>query len=140
MADNPAGDSNGGFDAAAITTWIQSCEMDRTRDYLTRGRVHGGLTDADLIDRWKAAFHALAADPASEVARVGESELKAEIDLRGLQAPFEEVEPALQTLAQRFADGVAQLAAQAPAYLAACDREVAQVVDEFIALKSSSTN
>ena len=128
------------FDTAAVTTWIQNCEMDRTRDYLTRGRVHGGLTDVDLIDRWKAAFHALVADPASEVARVGESELKAEIDLRGLQAPFEEMEQALNELAQYFADGVARMQTEDPAKLAKCEDKITQAVDEFVAKKQSSTN
>lgn len=128
------------FDTAAVTTWIQSCEMDRTKDYFTRGRVHRGLTDVDLIDRWKAAFHALVADPASEAARAGESDLEAEIDLRGLQAPFEEMEQALNELAQRFADGVARLQMEDPAELARCEDEISQAVYEFAAHKRSSTN
>ncbi len=128
------------FDTAAVTTWIQSCEMDRTNAYLTRGRVHAGLTDADLINRWKAGFHALVADPTSEAARVGESDLKSEIDLRGLQAPFEEVEQALNELAQCFADGVARMQAEDPAELARCEDKITQAVDEFVAKKQSSTN
>ena len=128
------------FDTAAVTTWIQSCELDRTQAYLTRGRVHAGLTDADLIDRWKAAFHALVADPASEAARAGESDLKSEIDLRGLQAPFDEVAQALNELAQRFAAGVARLQAGDPAKLARCEDKITQAVDEFVAQMQSSTN
>ncbi len=126
--------------ADEVRAWMRSCELDRTQAYLTRGRVHAGLTDADLIDRWKAAFHALVADPASEAARVGESDLKSEIDLRGLQAPFEEVEQALNELAQRFADSVARMQEEDPVQLAACEREIAEVVDEFVAKKQSSTN
>ena len=140
MVEIPIGTNEPGFDAEALSAWMKSCELDRTQAYLTRGRVHAGLTDADLIDRWKAAFHALVAEPASEAARVGESDLKSEIDLRGLQAPFEEVEQALNELAQRFADGVAQLAAQAPAYLAAFDREITQTIDAFQVDKQRSEN
>ena len=128
------------FDTAAVTTWIQSCEMDRTRDYLTRGRVHGGLTDVDLIDRWKSAFRGLVADPTSEAARARESDLKSEIDLRGLQAPFEEMEQALNELAQRLADGIARMQAEDPAELARCEDEIGQAVNGFLAHKQSSTN
>ena len=128
------------FDTAAVTTWIQSCEMDRTRDYLTRGRVHGGLTDVDLIDRWKAAFLALVAEPTSEAARVGESELKSEIDLRGMHAPFEEVEQALDELTNRLIDGIARLQRDDPAQLATCDRGVTQALADFFAQKQSTAN
>ncbi|MDE2467147.1 MAG: hypothetical protein KGO02_26055 [Alphaproteobacteria bacterium] len=126
--------------ADEVRAWMQSCELDRTQAYLTRGRVHAGLTDADLIDRWKAAFHALVADPASEAARVGESDLKSEIDLRGLQAPFKDVEQALNELAQRFADGVARLQEEDPVQLAACDREIVRIVSDFVAQKASATH
>ena len=128
------------FDTVAVTTWIQSCEMDRTNAYITRGRVLAWLTDADLIDRWKAAFYALVADPTSEAARVGEIDLKAEIDLRGFQAPFEEVSEALDDLTNRLVDGITRLQTEDPAELSKREHEVARAVDEFVAQKQSSTN
>jgi hypothetical protein len=123
-----------------VKAWMRSCEIDRTADYLRRGRQYAALLDEELIRLWKTAFHDLVANPGSEEVRLYESDLKSEIGLRGKVAPMDEVATALDELTQNFVNGIERLQAESPEQLAACDREIRQRVGEFLEQKQSSAN
>jgi hypothetical protein len=85
-----------GVTEAELLSFMQSQGVDRTADYLRRGRPHAGLKDEALAEQWVRAFEAMADDPCSPELSRAESDLRAEFDLRGLSAPSEQVKEAVK--------------------------------------------
>jgi hypothetical protein len=79
-----------------VLSWLESKQVDRTAAYAQRGRRHSGLGNEGLIEAWKTAFRALAKDPHNDDRRAEEQDLQAEIELRGLVAPYVEVMDAIK--------------------------------------------
>jgi hypothetical protein len=70
-----------------VRSFTENARFDRTADYVIRGRAHAKLEVEPLIENWKRAFRAMAKDPFSPNLRQAESDLQAEIDLRGQLIP-----------------------------------------------------
>jgi hypothetical protein len=108
--------------------------------YLQRGRFHAHLSDESLIDQWISAAHDMCLDASSAQKQQTESDLKAELDLRGLAAPFDALQTELQILHQRFADGIERLRRDNPEEFARVNAQLAGLVGDFQERKASSQN
>jgi hypothetical protein len=71
---------------------------------MTRGQKHSNLPDDKLFEAWKSAVRAMAAQPDAAEHRALHSDLSAEIELRGLEAPYEDVQEALEKFISSVGD------------------------------------
>jgi len=113
-----------------ITGFLTSDRVDKTADYLRRGRPHEGLKDEALAEQWIRAFKAMADDPRSLELRRAETDLQAEFDLRGLSAPFEPIEEAVEKYA-RAVDSILDEMKRDPDEYHRVNVELQQAIDEF---------
>jgi hypothetical protein len=83
-----------------MLSWLESASVDTVADYVSRGRRFACLGEDGLLEKWKVAFKAMAAQPSSESARADSRDLGAEIEYRGLKPPYEDedITQALETL------------------------------------------
>lgn len=121
-----------------FTAWMRSNEMDRISAYLQRGRFYSSLSDEVLTDRWILAAREMCLDAVSPGKRQIECDLKAELDLRGIAAPFDAIEAELLVLHQRFAEGIERLRQESPTELARVDAELTELVEDFQHRKGAS--
>jgi hypothetical protein len=79
-----------------IRAMLASQQMDETQAYLTRGRIHEPMADDLLTSAWVIAFKAFAqSQKQSDLVRV--NDLDAEIRLRGIDRPVEEIQTGADT-------------------------------------------
>jgi hypothetical protein len=74
---------------AELHDLLQSDAMDRTADYCRRGRAYGTLSAEELLEKFIAAFNAMADQPTDPDRRARESDLSSEFRLRGMEPPYE---------------------------------------------------
>src|SRR5712671_3198883 len=81
-----------------IDSLMYSAAMDRVADYMNRGRIHAGLSDDELIQKWIKATNELADDVT--LARPGYAKcyLEAEMDLRNLNPTGDEATKAINRM------------------------------------------
>lgn len=127
-------------DEQTILAWIKSAEMDRSADYLLRGRLHAEVPEKALIERWTAAAKAMCLEPWSEDRRLAESDLKSELELRGLDAPFQDLQVELELFSQRFREATERLRRENPASLARLEAKLAAMIGTFEVGKGASQN
>jgi hypothetical protein len=94
-----------------VLAFIQSEELDRTAEYVRRGRSHAELSDRALIEAWKIAFRAMASDPDLVELRRIENDLNCEMVLRGIKNPMEDVGDAMKMLIAKIKEAEAELKA-----------------------------
>jgi len=88
--------------------WLESTRLDRVADYVQRGRRNVGLSNDVLFEAWKQTMRSIAKDPNPElIAR--EQDLVAEIEARGLIAPYAEVKDAIEAVISRAVQYVEKL-------------------------------
>lgn len=123
-----------------IQAWTRSCEMDRTAEYVRRGRAHAPLTDNQLLSHWKSAFAEFAMDLGNVMKAAAESDLKCEIELRGLATPFHEVHTYLEHMHASFCKAVERMSQENPAEVARIEREVVGSINDFKFIKRLCSN
>jgi hypothetical protein len=87
-----------------LVSMFMAEQMDFAAGYVRRGRAHRNLTDAELVEAWKAAFGALSHVP--RPGHLGEilQDFQAELDLRQLAPPFDAVGEDLDRLKAAIAE------------------------------------
>lgn len=75
--------------AKRVTAFFESQRIDCTANYLTRGRKHRSLSDAELGAKWVEAYRSWANDTSNPEALIAENDLQAEFDLRRLDPPVD---------------------------------------------------
>jgi len=98
----------------AVTTeemvaFLAESRMEQATEYARRGRRLKEAAAEKLKDGWKIAFKKYAAAPTDPMWRLVVGELQAEMELRGVEPPFEDVKPemdALTALAQKVAQEI----------------------------------
>lgn len=83
-----------------VEAFLQDKSMNEAADYVARGRAHKDEEIGVLKERWIESFKLWAADPA-QVRRM--NDLKAEIELRGEEPPYEAIEAELEAVTARVA-------------------------------------
>jgi hypothetical protein len=111
-----------------MLSWLKSKSIDNQADYLSRGRPYCGLEDVVLLDEWKKVFRAMATEPDVEERRDNHRDLSAEIDLRGLEAPLNEVEDAVDSLVSKIEE---RRRHGDPDEVAKADAEFLEAFEEF---------
>jgi hypothetical protein len=82
-----------------LLAMMQAKAVDVAADYVRRGRAHRGLTDADLVAAWVAAFGAYSLDPdPARPPRSALNDFEAELNLRQIDPPFDAVREDLERL------------------------------------------
>lgn len=76
--------------------------MNEAAEYVGRGRTHGDASSEDLAARWVLAFRKWSRDPAGEDRRELD-DLWAELRLRGIETPADQVAAEIDELAKRAA-------------------------------------
>jgi len=71
--------------------WAASRSLDAAATYAACGRRYRGLSDAELAEKWAAAFRATVKNPARTDFRDLERDLSSEHKLRGREVPHEAV-------------------------------------------------
>ena len=89
------------FDQERFLTSARCAGMDNVSVYAARGRALSHLADSDLLEGWIEAFRAFAAEPGVSEKGLIESDYKAELDIRGIQAPFDAVAVEMEALSSR---------------------------------------
>jgi hypothetical protein len=89
-----------------MLSWLESTSVDNVADYVSRGRRFASLGEDGLLEKWKVAFKAVAAQPSSDSARADSRDLGAEIEYRGLKPPYEDedIKRALETLVAKASE------------------------------------
>lgn len=90
-------------------SWFADRGMERTTDYVRRGRQHANLSEADLREAWIAAYEAVAPDPVNSPLRALHEDLQAEFDLRCIKPPLEAVAAATEILKAKAREFAARL-------------------------------
>jgi hypothetical protein len=118
--------------------WLESTRLDRVADYVQRGRRNVSLSNDVLFEAWKQTMRSIAEDPNPElIAR--EQDLVAEIEVRGLVAPYAEVKDAIEAVLSRAAQYVEKLA-QDPQEDEHLSEEIERGVAEFKEKRDQSRN
>lgn len=81
-----------------VLAWLDNKEMDRTADYVSRGRIHQSRSTGELLERWKAAFEARAKEAHSKDLASTEQDLHFELIIRGVKPPYDQVSDSLEAL------------------------------------------
>lgn len=74
--------------AKDVDGWMKSNSVDKTADYIARGRKFESLSDEQLQIKWIAAFRRMAASYTDMNARSLQGDLSAEYSLRGHPEPY----------------------------------------------------
>jgi hypothetical protein len=119
---------------------MQVKAVDAAADYVTRGRAHRGLTDADLAGAWSAAFGAYSHNPdPARPFRSALEDLEAELNLRQIDPPFEAVREDLERLKAAAMQVWEQLKA-APEHFAEVQRDLQLDLISFKARRDRPQN
>jgi hypothetical protein len=81
-----------------LLSWVQSEAVDGTAAYAARGRKYAGLSDEEARSQWVNAFRALANDFVKSPWWHIQSDLRSELELRGLEPPYRLVQEDLVKL------------------------------------------
>jgi hypothetical protein len=99
---------------AAVAS-AHSVEVKQTEDYLWRGRIYASLVTGDVKEKWISAFktrvHAKKTSPELD-------DLAAELRLRGIDLPYDAVQPEVADLERRLISHLKNLDASDPEYCA----------------------
>ncbi|WP_213741906.1 hypothetical protein [Bradyrhizobium sp. dw_411] len=74
-----------------VLGWIQSERIDDVAEYAARGRKYAALSDEEAKSQWVHAFQSLANDFVKSQWWQIQIDLSAELELRGLEPPYEQV-------------------------------------------------
>lgn len=83
-----------------VEAFLQSKSMNEAADYVARGRAHQGEGSEVLKDRWIEAFRLWAADHNQAKPM---DDLRAELELRGEEPPYEAVKAELDAVTAKLA-------------------------------------
>lgn len=78
-----------------VIDFLHSRQIDQNADYCQRGCRFAGLSDADLVARWFTVFRAMADAPLDPSCRAETIDVEAELDLRNIEPPYDQVQPEL---------------------------------------------
>ncbi len=70
-----------------VRDWLTSEEIERTADYIKRGRQFSQLSESELTDRYADTFADAGAYMRSSEVRIECSDCKSEFALRGIEVP-----------------------------------------------------
>lgn len=124
---------------ADVRSFIESGQIDKIADYAKRGRLYAQLTDGELSEDWRQAVRVMAKDPFSFEPRRIEDDLRAEINLRGLQPPFDSVKEAFEEFISKVGEFHEELKKRPDDYQRA-NEELVRDIDEFKASRERSKN
>jgi hypothetical protein len=72
----------------AVRGFLADADVEKTAEYMRRGRRLAGMSDDGLRAAWVAALKLMVNDPASAAARMLHPAIWAEMNLRGLEPPW----------------------------------------------------
>lgn len=78
-----------------MTDFLYSWRLDQAADYIQRGRRFAGLSDADLVAKWFTVLRAMADAPLDPSCLAETIDVEAELDLRHIEPPYDQVQPEL---------------------------------------------
>jgi hypothetical protein len=81
-----------------VDSLMYSEAMDRVADYINRGRIHAGLSDDELLQKWTKATNKLADDVTLATVGYAKFCLDAEMDLRNLNPTGDEATQAINRM------------------------------------------
>jgi hypothetical protein len=111
-----------------ILSWLKSNSVHNQADYLSRGRRYFRLEEGVLLEEWKKTIRAMAGQPDLQANREKHRDLTAEIELRGLDAPLNEVGDAVETLVSEIEE---RRRLSDPDEAAQADAELFEAFEEF---------
>jgi hypothetical protein len=97
-----------------LLAFIKSEHMDKTAEYLGRGRKFAAVEPAELTRMWKASWEARTADPHNGVLVDLCGDLEVEHELRGIEPPYDEVKPHLEAFYAAVTDFMEKQKAEDP--------------------------
>ena len=125
---------------AELISWLHGSQLDNAVDYIRRGRKHTGLSTEALFAAWEAKFRGMADDPFSTELLAEETDLAAEIELRGLAPPYERVEEPMSRFIAALDAQFELMKLNAPELYAGANQGLAREIAEFKAKKLRSNN
>jgi hypothetical protein len=127
MAKKPASNLE-----ADMLSFLGSKSVDQLSDYLGRGRRHASLQNDALLDAWKRATRAMAAQPDADDLRAEHTDLECELRHRGIDAPREEpdIRAALDEYLSKVAD-LLERVAKDPAERDRINEEISEDLDDY---------
>lgn len=78
-----------------LCCYLADQQVEKTADYLRNGRRLARLRNCELADAWVSVMEKMAEEPIRKKWRRAEEELSCELDVRGLEPPWERVRHAL---------------------------------------------
>lgn len=122
-----------------VEGFLANQRMIEVESYLSRGRSRSHLSDGALIEAWVHAMRDMATQPHLLDRRLTCSDLSAEIELRGLSAPYEMVKDASDELITKATEAYGQLLKD-PAELNKANEELQADIDKFKSLRDRPKN
>jgi hypothetical protein len=113
-----------------LLSWLQSSSVDHTADYVDRGRRYLSLQGAELLKQWKDALRLMATDPVQPEYRALYKDLGAEIELRGMEQPYDEVREIFELFMHGAATAIGKIL-QDPDEASRINEEIVRDVDHF---------
>jgi hypothetical protein len=113
-----------------LLSWLESNSVDHTAEYISRGRRHLRLQDAELLEQWKNALRLMAADVKQPQHRSLFNDLGAEIKMRGIKEPFDEVREIFEAF-QNAAAAEIERKLQDPDEASRINEEIVRDLEDF---------
>lgn len=96
---------DGEFDGEEVyRAWLKNTGMDKVRRYVEAGRRFSKLNDTNLVSQWITSFRAFCGDSQNAAVRAISDDLGYEMELRGIELPYEEVEEDFKKLQQEITE------------------------------------
>ena len=122
-----------------VDAFLLNSLMNAAADYIRRGREYKSIENGALLEAWTVAIREMARTPEDAEKRLLYDDLLAEIDFRGLSAPFDQVETAMEELKSKVSITYQKLR-QNPKALQELEQELRNDIDEFRQQRDSSKN
>ena len=107
-----------------LEMFLASQQLDQIADYASRGRVHERLTDQQLAKNWINAIRQRAHASSNEQREAIESDLKAELQLRRIEPPYDQVKLELDRIEADISSRLEKMKRDDP-------RAVVEIAEEF---------
>ena len=120
-----------------MRAWLENNRLKLKMSYLRRGRSLGALSDDALIEAWIANMKKHCSNPDNRSVFDNQNDLDAELELRELQMPLEQVKDDLELLRQYFVRLHKDMTQKPEAWAESRDAMKEDIVDFLIELEEA---